>query len=202
MALQQSIDLALASNIGASGLPTMALDAALSAVETAVKRLNEDDASGRLPLLKLPYDTDDLAAIRDAASFLRRDATDVVFLGTGGSSLGGQALAQLKDYAVPGAGRFIDGPRVHFLDNLDPITFDHILHRLPLSSTRFVSISKSGGTGETLMQTIAVLCALEKAGLRARPADTILGSLGTSRHGHEKRPSRSARTRRRALPRS
>ena len=101
MALQQSIDLALASNIGASGLPTMALDAALSAVETAVKRLNEDDASGRLPLLKLPYDTDDLAAIRDAASFLRRDATDVVFLGTGGSSLGGQALGQLKDYAVP-----------------------------------------------------------------------------------------------------
>jgi len=175
MALQQSIDLALASNIGATGLPTMALDAALSAVETAVKRLNEDDASGRLPLLKLPYDTDDLAAIRDGASFLRRDATDVVFLGTGGSSLGGQALAQLKDYAVPGAGRFLDGPRVHFRDNLDPITFDHILHRLPLSSTRFCATSKAGGTGETLMQTITVRCALEKAGLRARPADTILG---------------------------
>ena len=33
------------------------------AVGTAVKRLTEDDASGRLPLLKLPYDTDDLAAI-------------------------------------------------------------------------------------------------------------------------------------------
>jgi glucose-6-phosphate isomerase len=175
MALQQSIDLALASKIGATGLPTMAIDAALSAVETALARLAGDDASGRLPLLKLPYATDDLASIGEAASFLRRDATDVVFLGTGGSSLGGQALAQLKDYAVPGAGRFIDGPRVHFLDNLDPITFDHILHRLPLSSTRFVSISKSGGTGETLMQTIAVLCALEKAGLRARPADTILG---------------------------
>lgn len=175
MALKQSIDLALASRIGASGLPTMALDAALSAVATALARLAEDDASGRLPLLKLPYATDDLPAIREAASFLRRDATDVVFLGTGGSSLGGQALAQLKDYAVPGAGRFTDGPRVHFLDNLDPITFDHILHRLPLSSTRFVAISKSGGTGETLMQTIAVLCALDKAGLRARPAEMILG---------------------------
>ena len=175
MALKQSIDLALASKIGASGLPTMALDAALSAVETALTRLAEDDASGRLPLLKLPYETADLASIRDAAAFLRRDATDVVFLGTGGSSLGGQALAQLKDYAVPGAGRFIDGPRVHFLDNLDPITFDHVLHRLPLSSTRFVAISKSGGTGETLMQTIAVLCAMERAGLKARPAEMFLG---------------------------
>ena len=88
------------------------------------------------------------------------------FLGVGGSSLGGQTLAQLKDYAVPGAGRFTESPRIHFLDNLDPITFDRILHKLPLSSTRFVSISKSGGTGETLMQTIAVLTALEKAGLQ------------------------------------
>ena len=72
MALKQSIDLALASRFGASGLPTMALDAALSAVATALARLAEDDASGRLPLLKLPYATDDLPAIREAASFLVR----------------------------------------------------------------------------------------------------------------------------------
>ncbi|MBF9234927.1 glucose-6-phosphate isomerase [Microvirga alba] len=175
MALQQSIDLALASNIGGGGLPQTALDAALSAVGHAMKRLAEDDATGRLPLLHMPHTSDDLASIREAAAWLRRDATDVVFLGTGGSSLGGQALAQLKDYAVPGAGRFADGPRVHFLDNLDPVTFDHILHKLPLSSTRFVAISKSGGTGETLMQTIAVLSALDRAGLRAHPNDMFLG---------------------------
>jgi glucose-6-phosphate isomerase len=183
MALQQSIDLALASNIGGGGLPQTALEAALSAVDTAMKRLAEDDATGRLPLLHMPSATDDLAAVREAASWLRRDATDVVFLGTGGSSLGGQALAQLKDYAVPGAGRFADGPRVHFLDNLDPITFDHILHKLPLASTRFVSISKSGGTGETLMQTIAVLSALDRAGLRAHPNEMFLGLSEPRRPG-------------------
>ncbi|MGO4704768.1 glucose-6-phosphate isomerase [Microvirga sp. 2MCAF38] len=175
MPLQQSIDLALASNIGEGGLPQTAVDAALTVVGKAMKRLAEDDATGRLPLLHMPRTTDDLDAIREAAAWLRKDATDVVFLGTGGSSLGGQTLAQLKDYAVPGVGRFADGPRVHFLDNLDPITFDHILHRLPLSSTRFVAISKSGGTGETLMQTIAVLSALEKAGLRAQPGEMFLG---------------------------
>lgn len=175
MALQQSIDLALESKIGEGGLPQAVFDAALEAVGQAMKRLAEDDASGRLPLLHMPRTTDDLAAVKEAAAFLRDDATDIVFLGTGGSSLGGQTLAQLKDYAVPGAGRFTESPRVHFLDNLDPITFDHMLHKLPLSSTRFVSISKSGGTGETLMQTIAVLSALEKAGLRAHPNDMFLG---------------------------
>ena len=100
---------------------------------------------------------------------------------------------------MPGAGRFIDGPRVHFLDNLDPITFDHILHKLPLSSTRFVSISKSGGTGETLMQTIAVLVRSESR-MRSHPADTfsVFPSPG---HGRQERPARSARARGRALPR-
>jgi glucose-6-phosphate isomerase len=175
MALQQSIDLALASTIGENGIPRTALDAALVLTEKALKRLREDDETGRLPLLHMPRTTEDLSPVREAAAWLRQDATDVVFLGTGGSSLGGQTVAQLKDYAVPGAGRFTEAPRAHFLDNLDPITFDHILHRLPLASTRFVSISKSGGTGETLMQTIAVLSALDKAGLRARPSDLFFG---------------------------
>lgn len=108
-----------------------------------MKRLADDDASGRLPLLHMPRTTDDLASIREAAAFLRDDATDVVFLGTGGSSLGGQTLAQLRDYAVPGAGRFTESPRVHFLDNLDPVTFNRILHKLPLSSTTARSSSRS-----------------------------------------------------------
>ena len=183
MALQQSIDLALEASIGEGGLPQGALDEALGLVGEAMKRLAEDDASGRLPLLHMPRTNEDLASIREAAAFLRDDATDVVFLGTGGSSLGGQTLAQLKDYAVPGAGRFTESPRVHFLDNLDPITFDRVLHKLPLSSTRFVAISKSGGTGETLMQTIAVLTALEKAGLRAHPKDVFLGLSEPRKNG-------------------
>src|SRR3712207_6010957 len=98
MALQQSIDLALESNIGGGGLPQAALDAALGLVGDAMKRLAEDDASGRLPRLHMPRASDDLASTREAAAFLRDDATDVVFLGAGGSSLGWQTLAQLKDF--------------------------------------------------------------------------------------------------------
>src|SRR3954471_17328306 len=173
--LQQSLEQTLATKIGAAGLPQTALDAALSVTETALKRLREDDASGRLPLLHMPRTTDDLDGIRAAATRLREGASDVVFLGTGGSSLGGQTLAQLKDYAVPGAGRFAENPRVHFLDNLDPLTFGQVLGRLPLATSRFVAISKSGGTGETLMQTIAVLSALDGAALRGRAGELMLG---------------------------
>ena len=142
MPLAQSVDLALAETIGAGGLPRTAWEAGLSATERALARLRDEGRTGALPLLAMPAATDDLEPTRAAAARLKRDATDVVFLGTGGSSLGGQTLAQLKDYAVPGAGRFADGPRAHFLDNLDPITFEHVLNRLPLASTRFVAISK------------------------------------------------------------
>ena len=40
---------------------------------------------------------------------------------------------------------------------------------------RFVAISKSGGTAETLMQTAAALSAVKQAGLAARIADIFLG---------------------------
>jgi glucose-6-phosphate isomerase len=62
---------------------------------------------------------------------------------------------------------------MHFIDNLDPFSFETMLVRLPLPSTRFVSISKSGGTAETLMQTIAALGALRQAGLD--PRNSVLG---------------------------
>jgi glucose-6-phosphate isomerase len=183
MAFAQSIDLALARNIGGGGLSDGAFDAALADVARALERLRREDESGRLALLRMPQTSNDLAAIREGAERLIDEATDVVFLGTGGSSLGGQTLAQLRDYAVPGAGRLTENPRVHFLDNLDPVTFDRVLQRLPLTTTRFVAISKSGGTGETLMQAIAALSALDQAGLRPRAGELMLGISEPLRKG-------------------
>ena len=69
-------------------------------------------------------------------------------------------VAQLAGHAVPGVGLLRDPPRMHFMDNLDPESFATLLARLPLATSRFVAISKSGGTGETLMQCAAVLAAL------------------------------------------
>jgi len=184
MALKQSIENAKADRIGAEGVSAPALTEMLGRTQAALDSLRARHADGTLPLLKLPQMRDDLAAIKAAAERLTGGgATDVVFLGTGGSSLGGQTLAQLAHHAVPGAGMFRAGPRLHFMDNLDPDTFGALLRLMPLETARFVAISKSGGTAETLMQTIAVLSALKKAGLEKRIPALVLGLTEAARPG-------------------
>jgi glucose-6-phosphate isomerase len=173
--LQQSIELARGERVGPHGVAAKELDAALKQTDAALDWLRAGYADGSLPHLKIPEERGDLATIEGAAKRLRDGATDVVFLGTGGSSLGGQTLLQLAGHNVPGIGTLRDKPRLHFLDNLDPQTFGEMLGKLPLSTTKFVAISKSGGTGETLMQTMAVLDALKRAGLEAKIPDLLLG---------------------------
>ena len=175
MTFRQDIENARAEKIGANGIGKAALDDALRASEAALAWVRDAHAGAKLPLLRLPERTDDLGEIKSAAARLAAGATDVVMLGTGGSSLGGQTLAQLADIGVRGAEAFRAGPRMHFMDNLDPITFGTLLAKLPLATTRFVAISKSGGTGETLMQTAAALDAVKQAGLGARAGELFLG---------------------------
>lgn len=173
--LTQSIDLARADKVGAHGVASADFDVMLERTEAALDWLRAGYADGSLPHLNIPEERGDLATIEAAAKRLRDGATDVVFLGTGGSSLGGQTLLQLAGHNVPGIGTLRDKPRLHFLDNLDPQTFGEMLDRLPLATTKFVAISKSGGTGETLMQTMAVLDALGRAGQEANVPDLLLG---------------------------
>jgi len=183
MPFTQSIENARGDKVGAHGVSVQALDRALRKAEDALAWLRARHADGGLPLLRLPAETDDLAGIGQAARKLREGATDIVLLGTGGSSLGGQTLAQLADYNVAGVGALKGGPRLHFMDNLDPQTYGELLERLPLATSRFVAISKSGGTGETLMQTIAALSAVKKAGLDARIPELFLGLTEPAKPG-------------------
>src|SRR5262250_767553 len=136
MRLEHSIDFARADRIGANGVTPEALTDALKRTEPALAWLRARHADGGLPLLRFPAKHDDLLSIKDAARRLTATgATDIVILGVGGSSLGGQTLAQLEDYAVPGAGLLRSGPRLHFMDNLDPGTYATLLARLPLATT-------------------------------------------------------------------
>ena len=153
----------------------------LARAAEALSFLRARHADGALPLLRLPERRDDIATILGYATLLRDGTSDVVFLGTGGSSLGGQTLAQLAGHGVPGVGALRDPPRVHFMDNLDPDSWQTVLQRLPLQTTRFVAVSKSGGTGETLMQTIAVLDTLKRAG--RDPHDHLLGITEPAKAG-------------------
>ena len=175
MPFKQNIDSARSETIGKHGLAKLALDEALRASAPALDWLRKAHADNTLPLLRLPEKTSDLDEIKQAAARLRAGATDIVVLGIGGSSLGGQTLAQLAGIAVRGVEAFLPGPRMHFMDNLDPATYGALLSKLPLATTRFIAISKSGGTGETLMQTATAISAVTAAGLEARLGELFFG---------------------------
>jgi len=181
MSIIQNIDSALERTIGTHGVADAALSGALARTEGALDRLRQHYTEGTLPLLRLPEQQDDLATIRAAAARLAAGASDLVILGTGGSSLGGQTIAQLAGFNVPGVGALRDGPRIHFIDNLDALSFETMLQRLPLATSRFVAISKSGGTAETLMQSIAAMSALKAAGVDL--ATAMLGISEPARAG-------------------
>jgi len=121
MPFRQDIESARAETIGRHGVGKAALDATLRRCAAALDALREAHADGTLPLLRLPARTDDLDGIARAAKRLRAGATDIVVLGTGGSSLGGQTIAQLADVGVRGAEAFRAPPRMYFADNLDPV---------------------------------------------------------------------------------
>jgi glucose-6-phosphate isomerase len=182
MPIVQVIDNARAGRV-ADGVESAALNDALRCSSEALDWLRARHAVNGLPLLHLPAQREDIQAITDTARRLATGATDIVLLGTGGSSLGGQTLAQLAGHAVPGLGASRPPPRLHFMDNLDPETFGGLLQVLPLATTRFVAVSKSGGTGETLMQAIAALAAVKQAGLESRIPELFLGLTEPAKPG-------------------
>jgi glucose-6-phosphate isomerase len=178
MVLSQSVEGCLEAKIGKAGLSQAALDRSLSCLQPRLESLREDYASGALPLLRVPERRDDIEAARAALAALTKDARTLVFFGTGGSSLGGQTLAQLGGWGIPGDdgnGGQRDRPRTRFYDNLDARTLDRALASLDLATTRFVIISKSGNTPETLVQTIAAIERVRAAGLGNRIPALLLG---------------------------
>jgi glucose-6-phosphate isomerase len=182
MGLLQSVEGCLETSIGGEGLPQALLDRYVERLRPRLDELREDYASGALPLLRVPEWRDDMEAAREALAALAKSAATLVFFGTGGSSLGGQTLAQLGGWGIPGddgptPGMDVGGdrPRTRFFDNLDARTLERALDGLDLATTRFVVISKSGNTPETLVQTIAAIEALRQAGFGDRVSELFLG---------------------------
>lgn len=177
----QSIGGCLDSAIGAHGLDRPTMDRALDRLVPALSAIKRDYETGRLPLLRLPDETADIDAAEAAFGRLAKGCETVVFFGTGGSGLGGQTLAQFAGWNIPGLGphaserRSEHHPRTRFYDNLDAETLANALARLDLPTTRFVVISKSGGTVETLTQAVAALTAVKTAGLGDRIHELFLG---------------------------
>ena len=182
---RQNIAGCLDARIGAHGLDAAALKGWVDKLAGPLADLKQAHATGSLPLLRLPSEEADIVAAEQALARLSSGAKLLVFLGMGGSSLGGQALAQLGGWNVPGVTDAAQRarPRTRFYDNLDAGTLGLALKNFDLATTRFIITSKSGGTPETLAQAIAALQAVDAAGLGARSAELFLGITEPARAG-------------------
>ena len=174
MQYTQITDNCFADQIGAQGLALDVFGPLLEKSESALQWIRDAHAQDSLPLLRLPAARDDLADARPAIETFLKDTTDVCLFGIGGSSLGAQTLAQLVGFATPGFAWPDGQPNFHILENLDAQTFAATLGRLNLKTTRFLVISKSGGTAEPMMQFLSAIAALQTAGMDGELKDRFL----------------------------
>lgn len=119
----------------------------------------------------------ELAQWRAMAAELWSKSEQLVVIGTGGASLGAQALCAMAEHAQ----------RVRFFENCDPATAEYFC-RLPVEDTAWCIVSKSGETVETLAAALSLVGQYSHAPslLRERlvvitgdPSST-LGQLATS----------------------
>ena len=142
---------------GPGACPQPAFASAMADAEKALAWLKEQNEAHTIELLSVPSRRDDLVAAQAVVDSFCKDSSDVAVLGIGGSSLGGQALKALEQVDRK-------GPRVTFHDNPDPDSWRDAMSRFDLRTTRFIVISKSGGTAETLLQALTAADAIERAG--------------------------------------
>lgn len=151
--IRHTIEGCLETAIGTFGLPAMALEQTLAEMVPHFARLKGEIEAGRLPFLTVARETRDIEEAAAAFARLGAGARRIVFFGTGGSSLGGQTLAALAPPAPQQRGL----PELCFQDNLDPVALEDLLATSDLAATRFILVSKSGGTAETLAQAMAAI---------------------------------------------
>jgi len=88
----------------------------------------------------------------EAEAATLRAFADVIVIGIGGSNLGAMAVQQALAYG----GRSRGGPRLHYVDNIDPDYLHDLLAGLAPNRTGVIAISKSGGTLETATQYLVI----------------------------------------------
>ena len=153
--MRQDADACFAETVGPGGIPRRAFDELLPEAARALARLRRWRTDAARPFLTLADTRDDLDALSALVRTWRARYRRLVVLGTGGASLGGQALAAV------GA----ESERLLFLDNGDGDRLDRLLGGPNLGSTGFLIVSKSGTTAETLAQALLVLDGAAPAGV-------------------------------------
>lgn len=141
-----------------AGLTRADFDALLPTAIRAHRQILTEREKGRMGFYELAS-TDSVAwksARRVASQVWKKEFTDLLVLGIGGSALGARALQQaLAPETIPGSPlqtRPKKAQRVRFLDNVDPATVLATFDAIDPKKTLVNVVSKSGGTVETAAQ--------------------------------------------------
>lgn len=132
-----------------SDLERLELDAFESRSNEMAARMREEVAAGRLPFLSMPY-MDGLLEQLDGLQDYLAGFEHMLLLGIGGSALGARALQ--KAFFPRQDQPCHDGPWLWIADNVDSYALESYMAKLPPEKTVVVTVSKSGGTIETVGQ--------------------------------------------------
>ncbi|MBP7549413.1 MAG: hypothetical protein KA761_03940 [Gemmatimonadaceae bacterium] len=135
--------------------------------------LMADVAKGILGFREFEAQAAERARMQAWAAAHREGLEDVVVLGIGGSALGAVALRTAllpRDWNARTRAQRGGRPRLHVLDNVDPRSVRGLLELVDLPRTRFLVISKSGSTAETMSQYVLIRERLAAAGIAAKDA--------------------------------
>jgi len=130
------------------GLSAGELEGNASLIETYLKNIENKDQGFYTSI----NDEALLDKIDSFAANIEGKYTDIVVLGIGGSALGticiNESLTHLYQNMLSKTGK----PRLHILDNIDPVLIKETRDILDLEKTFFIVVTKSGATPETLSQ--------------------------------------------------
>lgn len=101
---------------------------------------------------KVIDDMEVVKGIEDFVSGVEGKFDDIVVLGIGGSALGTICLQQSLKHLYENELAKRNHPRLHVLDNIDPLWLSQLNDIIDYPKTLFIVISKSGGTPETLSE--------------------------------------------------
>ncbi|QCD44574.1 glucose-6-phosphate isomerase [Campylobacter mucosalis] len=110
-------------------------------IDAYAKRMNDEYESGEIGYYHLP----DIGILKlnEIYEYEKSldDIKDIVLVGIGGSSLGVKAIHSMLTKQKR---------ELHFLDNVDPKTYDKVIKSINFKNTLFIISSKSGNTIETI----------------------------------------------------
>ena len=143
-------------------------------VQKAVESLDNLLARDDVGFFKLPEREQGWKASSERFSGIQDLFDHFVFVGIGGSGLGGRTIAHAMQYCHP-------THRVSFLENVDPMSISHLLSsRDSHKKTHWCLISKSGSTLETLSVANRINEYLQTQGLKFSENCTVISEVKDS----------------------